>query len=292
MMANDRPQRPVLRWLGGKYRLAPWIIGHLPPHDIYVEPFGGAASVLLQKPRSYNETYNDLDSELVNLFSVLRGPDAGELLRQLSLTPYARGEYLAALQLVDEPIERARRMLVRSHMAHGTGGARIDRPTGFRTDGFTGTTNVAGEWSDLPAALAAIVRRLQGVTIEQRPALELLERFSDSTALIYLDPPYMPATRSTKSRKPGVRYHTYAHEMTVANHRELLEVAAASRAMIVVSGYPASLYDQLLASWVRVETAARAHRNSPRTEVLWINPPAMARLQHYQPSLALEHCHG
>lgn len=282
------PERPVLRWLGGKYRLAPWIIGHFPPHDIYVEPFGGAASVLLQKPRSYNETYNDLDGELVNLFTVLRGPDAGELLRQLSLTPYSRGEYLAALSSCNEPVERARRMLVRSHMAHGTGGARIDRPTGFRTDGVTGSTNVAGEWADLPAALVAVMQRLQGVVIEQRPALELLKRFATSDALIYLDPPYLPATRSTKSRKPGERYHTYAHELSVDDHRELLSVAAAAAAMILISAYPDPLYDELLAGWSKVEIAARAHRNSPRTEVLWINPPARERARSFQPSLALE----
>ena len=285
-MSDRSPPRPVLRWLGGKFRLAPWIIEHLPPHDIYVEPFGGAASVLLQKPRSYNETYNDLDGELVNLFSVLRGPSAAALLRSLQMTPYSRREYVSAFQIVDDPVERARRALVRSHMGHGTGGARIDRPTGFRTDGVTASTNVAGEWADLPDALAVVVRRLQGVAIEQRPALELLRRFSDSRALIYLDPPYLPATRSTKSRKPGERYHTYAHELTVGDHAELLDVITASSAMIVLSGYPDSTYDERLIGWRRVEVAARAHRNSPRTEVLWINPAADQRLTNYQPMLA------
>lgn len=95
--------RPVLRWLGGKWRLAPWIIEHFPPHRIYVEPFGGAASVLLRKARAYNEIYNDLDGELVNLFRVLRGEHAGELLAQLRLTPYARAEYDLALEPAGDP---------------------------------------------------------------------------------------------------------------------------------------------------------------------------------------------
>ena len=65
------------------------------PHRVYIEPFGGAASVLLQKPRSYAEVYNDLDGEVVNLFRVTR--DTGEeLQRVLALTPFAREEYQAS----------------------------------------------------------------------------------------------------------------------------------------------------------------------------------------------------
>lgn len=270
--------RPLLRWLGGKFRLAPWIVGHFPAHRIYVEPFGGAGSVLLHKSRAYNEIYNDLDGELVNLFRVLRGPNVGQLLRAVHLTPFARAEYLAAFEIADCPVERARRTLVRSHMAHGTGGARLDRPTGARIDGKSGTTNVAGEWAEFPAALQAIVDRLRGVNIEQKPAVDLVRYYSDPKALLYLDPPYLPATRSTKSRKAGERYHTYAFEMSVDDHVELLAACAESRAMIVLSGYPDPLYDQLLVGWTRRDIAARAHRNSPRTECLWLNPVAASSL--------------
>lgn len=272
------PSRPLLRWLGGKYRLAPWIVGHFPPHDIYVEPFGGAGSVLLHKPLAYNNIWNDLDGELVNLFQVLRSAAAAELLRQLSLTPYSRVEYWAAFEKTDDPVERARRTLVRSHMGHGTGGARMDRPTGFRTDGTSASTNVVGEWDDLPAGLEAIVRKLKRVSLEQRPAIELMERYSDPKALIYLDPPYLPATRSVKSRKPGERYHTYAVEMTVDDHLELLAACRRSEAMIVLSGYPDPLYDEALPGWICRRTAARAHRNSPRIECVWLNPLTAARL--------------
>jgi DNA adenine methylase len=273
------PTRPLLRWLGGKFRLAPWIVSHFPAHDQYVEPYGGGASVLLHKPRAYNEIYNDLDGELVNLFQVLRSPEAGELLRLLRLTPYSRAEYWASFEPVNDPLERARRTLVRSHMAHGTG-ARMDRPTGFRTDGVSGTTNVAGEWAELPEALPAVVDRIRGVGLEQRPAIELVRKFSQPGILIYLDPPYLPATRSTKSRKPGERYHTYAFEMGVDDHRELLDACRASPAMIVLSGYPDPLYDEELPGWQRRQIAARAHRNSPSTECLWINPPASEALGH------------
>jgi DNA adenine methylase len=271
---TTRINRPALRWLGGKYRLAPQIIAMMPPHRIYAEAFAGGYSVGLRKPRSYNEVLNDLNGEIVNLFQVLRCPASSAKLRDaLHLTPYARAEYLAAIAPTDCAIERARRLVVRSHMAHGTGGARIDRPTGFRNDGTSGTTNVAGEWADLPTALLAITERLRGVTIEQMPAVDLLRRMDAPNVLHYLDPPYMPETRSMKSRK-AEGYHTYRHEMTIDDHAELLEVCAASTAMIMLSGYATSLYDSTLSGWHRVEFSARAHRNSPRTEVLWLNPPA------------------
>lgn len=273
-------ERPVLRWLGGKFRLARWIIAHFPYHDLYVEPYGGAASVLLQKERAYNEVWNDLDGDLVNLFRVMRGPQAAELLRQLHLTPYAEAEYQLALQVAEDPIERARRMIVRSHMGHGTGGARLDRPTGFRMDGTSIGTNVAGEWAELPAALEAVCTRFKGVTIVQRPALQLIRRYNDPKALIYLDPPYIPDTRSAKSKKGGEKYHTYQHEMTVQQHEEMLDEIAASRAMIVLSGYPNDLYAERLKGWTRRTCAARAHRNSPRTEGLWLSPAVIQAQAH------------
>jgi len=83
--------RPGLRYHGGKFRLAPWILKFFPPHGCYVEPYGGAAGVLLRKPKSYAEVYNDMDGDIVNFFRVVRDPilcadlrRALELLRALA----------------------------------------------------------------------------------------------------------------------------------------------------------------------------------------------------------------
>lgn len=272
------PSRPLLRYLGGKWRLAPWIIEHFPAHDIYVEPFGGAAGVLLRKDRSKTEVWNDIDGDLVNLFAVLRDPPAAcALIRQVALTPYARAEYQAAHFVSEDPLERARRLIIRSHMGHGSRGTRMDRAAGFRSDGTTGSTRVAGEWADFPPALAAIVDRLRGVAIENRPACDLLGYWNAPNVLIYADPPYMPQTRSTKARQ-AEGYHTYANELTAEDHAVLLQQLATSRSMVVLSGYPCGLYDTHLAGWSRRQIQARAHRNSERTEVLWLNPLAVERL--------------
>src|ERR1041385_943962 len=113
VLKTSIPTRPVVRYHGGKWNLAPWIISHFPPHRIYVEPFGGAASVLLQKPRSYAEIYNDLDQEVVNVFRILRDRKAArELERLLRLTPFARDEFCHSYGRDDKErpsrIERAR----------------------------------------------------------------------------------------------------------------------------------------------------------------------------------------
>ncbi len=97
---------PAIRYHGAKFRIAPWIVSHLPPHSTYVEPFGGAAGVLLNKPRSYAEIYNDLDDDVVNLFQVLRSERAPELLASLRSTPFARAEFeLAVLFFKDGEVK-------------------------------------------------------------------------------------------------------------------------------------------------------------------------------------------
>src|SRR5574343_303278 len=108
-MINKNITRPALRYFGGKFRLAPWIISQFPPHTVYVEPFGGGGSVLLRKLPAYHEVYNDLDGDVVNFFRVLREqPD--ELLRAIDLTPYSREEQRQAFDANDEPssLDRAR----------------------------------------------------------------------------------------------------------------------------------------------------------------------------------------
>ena len=268
------PTRPLLRYLGGKWRLAPKITPYLPPHALYVEPFGGSAAVLAHKPRCNSEIWNDVDGELVNLFRILRDEAAARHLVDLvALTPYARAEHELSYEVAGEPIERARRLLVRSHMGHGNNGTSQHLSVGWRIDGVTNTNDVAGQWAHFPDALEQWISRLRGVQIEQRSALELISKFSVSNALLYLDPPYVPETRSA-----SVRWTTgkcaYAHDMTLADHEVLLEQVLRSPAMIVLSGYASDLYDDALQGWRRVTFAARAHGNKPRTEVLWINRAA------------------
>lgn len=274
-MTGSALSRPLLRWHGGKWLLAPWIIEHLPPHRIYVEPFGGAASVLLRKPRSYAEYYGDLDGDVVNLFHVLRGPHAARLVAALELTPFARAEFEQAYKPARGSLERARRLIVRSYMGFGSPGA-MGRSTGFRATSNRSGTTPAQDWRNFPEALPAIIDRLRGVVIEQRPALQLMADRDGPDTLHYVDPPYLPETRGQGN--PHCTKHKYRHELDVEDHRELLAFLRGLRGMVVLSGYPSKLYDDALPDWRRVERLALADGARERIEVLWINPAAVAAL--------------
>jgi DNA adenine methylase len=269
----------VLRYHGGKWRLAPWIIAHLPPHRVYVEPFGGAASVLLQKPRSYAEVYNDLDGDMVNVFRVLRDPQtAAALKRALSLTPFARAEFeVAYTSESDDPVERARCTMVRAQMGYGSAAFNSAHATGFRT--YTGGNRgrlPAKDWGTFPDQIEAFVERLRGVVIEQRDACEIMSTHDARSTLHYLDPPYVLSTRGSAA---GVR-QKYRHEMDDAEHEELAEFVAGLQGMVVMSGYQCSLYDGLYGGWRRVETETLADGAEKRTECLWLNAACVTALGH------------
>ncbi|WP_186056841.1 DNA adenine methylase [Burkholderia gladioli] len=266
-----------MRYHGGKYRLAPWIIRHFPPHRCYVEPFGGAAGVLIQKPRSYAEVYNDLDGDIVNVFRVLR--DEGQcrlLVEALQLTPYARDEFNGAYEPADDPIERARRTFIRAEMGFGSAGA-TKGSTGFRIDTRRKYGTAPQLWERLPDGLAAFCERLQGVMIENRPAADVIAQHAAPDALLYLDPPYVHSTRVGG----GEAVRNYAHEMTDTEHAALLQQVRALDAMVVLSGYETDLYRDLLPGWTVNRTNARisaARGTDIRVECVWINPACMAAL--------------
>lgn len=269
--------KPALRYHGGKFRLAPWIASFFPPHRCYVEPFGGAAGVLLQKPRSYAEIYNDLDEDIVGLFRVLRDSALSALLvEQLRLTPYARIEFQEAYAHTDDPVERARRTVVRASMGFGSAGA-TKGSTGFRIDTRRKYGTAQDLWARYPDTLAPIIARLTGVMIENRPALDVIAQHDSDDTLFFIDPPYLLGTRQMQGGHQGY----YRHEMTDEQHVELLQALRKVKGMVVLSAYPHPLYEQQLAGWALHTTTSRiaAGRGcTVRNECAWLNPACTAAL--------------
>lgn len=233
----------------------------MPEHEAYVEPFGGAASVLLRKPRSRLEVYNDLDDSLSALFRILRDQPE-ELANAVALTPFARSEFDLSYSATDDHLEQARRFLIRSHMGFGSNAA--NRRSGFRAAGLRAGVLPVHNWAGMPAVILEVANRLRGVVIEHRDAREVMSANDGAGTLHYVDPPYVLGTRGDASAD-------YAHEMTDADHADLLAFLRGLKGKVMLSGYPHRAYDDTLVGWTRIEKAALADGARERVEVLWCN---------------------
>lgn len=270
VLAESRPARPALRYHGGKWLLSDWLLRQFPRHRVYVEPFGGGGSVLLRKPRSYAEVYNDLDSEIVSFFRVLQNKEqSAELERLLRVTPFAREEFVLALDQTTDPIEKARRLVIRSFMGFGSAAHNSSRATGFRACSNRSGTTPAHDWVNYQNQIRAFCARLSGVVIENRPAIDVILQHDSPETLHYCDPPYVHATR--KKRQAG----NYRFEMSDDDHADLARALSDVSGMVIVSGYRCDLYDSLYSHWTRIDARAHADGARARVESVWINDHCM-----------------
>lgn len=260
---------PPVPYFGGKQRVASKIVAHFPPHSHYVEPYAGGLSVLFAKPVTPMETVNDLDEYIVTFWRVLRDrPD--DLERACALTPHSRLEHAESqtLDTADE-VEVARRVWVR--LTQGRGGQL--RATGWRyhVDPAGSSMGMTAYLRGYVARIRPAVERLMRVSLECRPALEIIEKYGQHPdVLLYVDPPYLGETRVGSN-------DAYRMEMKSSDdHTAMLEALLAARAAVVLSGYRSDLYDTTLAEWQSADIAASTGQGSvwsERVETLWSNRP-------------------
>ena len=274
----NAPSRPALRYHGAKWNLAPWIIRHFPAHELYCEPFGGSAAVLLRKERSLLEVYNDLDEEVVGFFRAMRD-DPDRLIRAIELTPFAKTEWELSYEPVQDPVEAARRFYLRAYMS--IAGPTAQWNTGWRRQKkFSRGTGGESKMTPAPISfmrtehLHTVANRFRGVQIERDDALAIIERYDSPETLFYLDPPYVAETRGRWKDK------AYAHEMDDDDHRALAQAVHQVEGMAVLSGYRCDLYDALFSTWCRVDKETRINGPGSATESLWLNPAAVERRRH------------
>lgn len=256
-------------WYGGKFShldfLAPLI-----PDDAthFCDVYGGSAAVLMNVGPFPVETYNDVDSELVNFFRTLRnqGP---KLIKAIGLTPFSREELAKACEPAAglTKLERARRFYVRARQTR-TGLAQTSSEGRWAHCVLTSRAGMAGavsRWLGSVEGLAEIAQRLQRVQIENAPAVEVIRRYDTDDTVFYLDPPYVHSVRGDAS--------AYGFEMTDDEHAELSGVLHAVRGRAVLSGYRTDLYDDLYADWRREDAPERVCHSvrQPRQESAWMN---------------------
>lgn len=263
--------KAVFRYPGSKWSIAEWIISHFPEgyeKMVYLEPFVGSGAVFFNKQPGAVETINDLDGDIVNLFYILRERPE-DLKRVLSLTPYSREEYDRSFEPCEDPLERARRYMVKTTQAIG---AKLDGKCGWRNHKQMKIGGTACKWGGITETIDAAASRLRGdttnlVQIEHMDAFRLILRYNSPDVLMYLDPPYVRSTR--KSVK------LYKHEMDDAGQAELLELITKSRAKIVISGYQSDLYDNALKGWYKDKIMSQTTSAEMAEETIWMNyePP-------------------
>jgi DNA adenine methylase len=260
--------RPPVKWHGGKYYLAKRIISLFPPHRIYLEPFGGGASVLLNKTPVDVEAYNDLDLKITRLFRILQ-KQGREFVERIQFVPYSEYEFESAEHYPDgaSELDKAICDFIRWRQSFGGRGSTWSCTTKRARGGMAGDVN--GWWTAIDQ-LPEIIDRLRRVEILSQPAIEAIQRFDNPDALIYCDPPYLHETRDPNSRD------VYGVEMNEQEHYELGKVLKKCASKVIISGYPSELYEDMFTSWRRIEFDIANHSaggrlKSRKRETLWMN---------------------
>ena len=252
-------------YFGGKHFLVPKLLQFIVPHARYVEVFGGGASLLFGKPKSETEVYNDVDTSLVDFFTVLQTPNEFHAFHQrLKFTPYARElyhEYQDSWELVTDKVERVAQwyLLMVGAFAGRFGGSW----------GQSKIASQAKKFKSKVDALPKTAERFRDVIVENESWEVVLDKYDTPDTFFYLDPPYAPEVR-----KGG----EYKHEMDSLDHTRLVERIKTLDGKCLLSGYPNQIYEQL--GWHHYETDVIAPSLHPdnrdgiqnlRTEGVWMN---------------------
>lgn len=283
--------RTAFPWFGGKatHKIRNAILQVLPPHDKYVEPFGGGAAIMLGKEPVKVEVYNDVNRGLVNFFRVISDAEQfGRFIARATLLPASRElyeEYARTWSGIHDPVEQAIRWFV---VARQSFSAQFGNSFGASTNSSNrGMAQTASSWRAGLDNLEQVHARMQRVQIECLDWRDCLSRYQGDGWLAYCDPPYVLGAR---------RAGGYAHELQDGDHDDLIAAVLEYDGAIVLSGYDSPLYSPLVANgWDKVEitvTCAAAGRTKAsglqgdgkvlakqkRTEVIWRNPEALKRL--------------
>lgn len=250
--------KAILKYPGAKWRLSEWIIEHFPEHKVYCEPFFGSGGVFFNKEPAYIETINDIDGNIVNLFRVCREyPE--ELAKLIEMTPFARDEFKACYEISADPIEQARRTLVRFHQSFGTSNSSKNSWRNVQT---YGGPRCATMWNCLPDIILKCCERLKNAQIENIDAIELIRRYDNENTLVYCDPPYLQSLR---------KKNIYAFELSDEKHIELLTAVKNSKSKIIISGYDNKIYNDALSDWNIDEKTTTVQMGLHRVEKIWMN---------------------
>ncbi len=254
--------RSIIKYYGGKHYIAKYLLEIIPKHNLYIEPFFGGGNMFFSKPPSKMEIINDLSDNIFSLYKVIADENKyKQLQHRLELTPYHakfRDDYKQKLNEKLTIEDRAFYYLyVNRTSFNGVGGfscTKLVRNNMIRS---------VSDYLSLIPHLEEIHNRLRNAVVENKDALELIQKYDDNDVFFYLDPPYIQSTRRSNQK--------YMIEMSDEDHERMINLILKSEAKIMLSGYDNEIYNNLVENgWNRLELES-PNSCSDATEYVWIN---------------------
>jgi DNA adenine methylase len=249
----------IVKRVGGKVKIAPWIREHLPIHNLFCEPFGGSFAVGLGLSRandsSYRVIYNDLDRHVHNFFQVLRDHKE-EFLEKLEFSPYERQEFIRAYEVIHSdgewlklsPVEWARLYLISNRQSFA---GKEDKTWSISRQG----ENNPHTWRGLPKLAAEVADHLKYAFIENSDYRDTFRRWDSPETVFYVDPPY--------EHVEGDYYHV--NKAGGFNHAEMAEEISKLQGSVVVSYYQT---DSIIALYPGFEIVTREVTKHMQTKAI------------------------
>lgn len=229
----SRRRSVVIHWYGGKSRLLTELINLMSPHECYLEPFGGGATVLLAKKPVGIEVYNDIDESLYDFFCVLSDLDLFEkFCRIVEALPLSRKffvDYCNNWRQEKDLVKRVSMWFLINKQSFSGNMQSWGSSTGIR------------QWNECIEYLPQIHNRLLNVNIECGDYKKVLKTYHGENWLCYCDPPYQVSERSSKV------FNYYENDLaTNEDHEDLLNILCEYEGSVLLSCYDSNLYNDVL----------------------------------------------
>lgn len=272
MTQKSKKLRPPIKIHGGKYYLSKWILEHFPDgyEDMnYCEPFCGGGSVFLNKSPSKEEAISDLDKGIISIFKALRD-EPTEFMSRIKRCKYQESTFKKAQKRIEKGFKDYINQAVSEYIVRrmSRGGLKQNFAWSKRKRG--GQPGDLNAWETMIEQLPLIAERLKDVSILNESFEDVFKVWDEDNSLIYLDPPYLPSTRSEGSQS------IYEFELTVDDHVNLLNMIKSARGKVIISGYSSPLYRTHLKEWNCKKRDVANHSGQGkskqrRIECIWMN---------------------
>jgi DNA adenine methylase len=179
-----------ISYYGGKQVLAKTILGLIPPHRLYCEPFAGGAAIFFAKEPSEVEIINDRNGEVVNFYEMVKR-DFPALQKEVEVSLHSRKRYRQAVAVNENAgmFDRVKRAWAIWILANCSYGGILGGGFGYDRKG-TYSKKLDNKRQTFTIDYAV---RLQQTQIECCDALRIIRSRDAQDAFFYCDPPYVGA---------------------------------------------------------------------------------------------------